>query len=159
MRLLYYSRRRKPELEAALGLRYRALPELLAEADFVTLHCALTPDTRGILNREAFRRMKPSAMVVNTGRGGLIDQAALLEAIREGRIAGASGGQADAYPSIVAACWSLGVDLAEQIPPGDLARPALALVAMLDPNGIPGAVLTSDAACAYLRTFDAPARG
>jgi tetratricopeptide (TPR) repeat protein len=61
-----------------------------------------------------------------------------------------AGGQADAYPSIVAATWSLGVELAEQLPPGDLARPALALVSMLDPNGIPGAVLTSDAACAYL---------
>src|SRR2546425_4380711 len=59
MRLLYYSRRRKPELEAALGLHYRALPELLAEADFVTLHCALTPETRGILNADTFRRMKP----------------------------------------------------------------------------------------------------
>ena len=98
MRLLYYSRRRKPELEAALGLHYRALPELLAEADFVTLHCALTPETRGILNADTFRRMKPSAIVVNSGRGGLIDQAALLEAVRAGRIAGAGLDVTDPEP-------------------------------------------------------------
>jgi tetratricopeptide (TPR) repeat protein len=64
-----------------------------------------------------------------------------------------AGGQADAYPSIAAATWSLGVELAEQIPPADLARPALALVALLDPNGIPGAVLTSQAARAYLARY------
>ena len=61
-----------------------------------------------------------------------------------------AGGQADAYPSIAAATWSLGMELAEQMAPGDLARPALSLASMLDPNGIPGAVLTSEAACAYL---------
>lgn len=98
MRLLYHSRRRKPELEAALGLRYRTLSELLSEADFVTLHCALTADTRGILNASAFGRMKPSAIVVNTGRGGLIDQAALLASVREGRIAGAGLDVTDPEP-------------------------------------------------------------
>jgi tetratricopeptide (TPR) repeat protein len=69
-----------------------------------------------------------------------------------------AGGQPDAYPSIVAATWSLGVEWAEQIPPAGLARPALALAAVLDPNGIPGAVLTSEAARAYLaRHGGAPA--
>ena len=66
------------------------------------------------------------------------------------RMSRLAGGQADAYPSIVAATWSLGVELAEQLPPGDLARPMLALTSMLGSNGIPGAVLTSQAACAYL---------
>jgi len=66
------------------------------------------------------------------------------------RMSRLAGGQADAYPSIVAATWSLSVELAEQLPPGDLARPMLALTSMLDANGIPGAVLTSRAACAYL---------
>lgn len=98
MRLLYHSRQRKPELEAALGLRYRPLPELLAEADFITLHCALTPETRGLLGDEALGRMKPSAIVVNTGRGGLIDQAALLAAVRESRIAGAGLDVTDPEP-------------------------------------------------------------
>jgi len=61
-----------------------------------------------------------------------------------------AGGPAGAYPSIVASTWALATEFAEQIPPAGLARPALALAAMLDPNGIPGAVLTSQAACAYL---------
>jgi tetratricopeptide (TPR) repeat protein len=74
------------------------------------------------------------------------------------RMARLAGGHAGDLPSIVAATWSLGVELAEQIPPGELTRPALAMVAMLDPNGIPGAVLTSEAACAYLsRYWDGPA--
>jgi glyoxylate reductase len=98
MRPLYFSRRRKPELEAALGLQYRPFSELLAEADFITLHCALTPETRGLLNAEAFGRMKPSAIVVNTGRGGLIVQTALLEAVRTGRIAGAGLDVTDPEP-------------------------------------------------------------
>jgi len=66
------------------------------------------------------------------------------------RLTGAPPG---AYPSIVASTWSIGTEMAEQIPPAGLARPALALVAMLDPNGIPGAVLTSQAACAYLTRY------
>jgi len=66
------------------------------------------------------------------------------------RLAGAPAG---AYPSIVASTWSLGTEMAEQIPPAGLARPALSLVAMLDPNGIPGAVLTSQAACGHLTRY------
>jgi glyoxylate reductase len=98
MRLLYFSRHRKPELEAALEIQYRPLPDLLAEADFITLHCALTPETRGLLNAEAFGRMKPHAVVINSGRGGLIDQPALLEAVRAGRIAGAGLDVTDPEP-------------------------------------------------------------
>jgi tetratricopeptide (TPR) repeat protein len=69
------------------------------------------------------------------------------------RMAHLAGARAGDPPSIVAATWSLSVELAERIPPGELARPALALVAMLDPNGIPGAVLTSQAACEYLSRY------
>jgi len=64
-----------------------------------------------------------------------------------------AGTPAGAYPAIVASTWALATEFAEQIPPAGLARPALALVAMLDPNGIPGAVLTSQAACAYLTRY------
>src|SRR6516162_8307481 len=64
-----------------------------------------------------------------------------------------AGGAAGAYPSIVASTWALATEFAEQIAPAGLARPALALIAMLDPNGIPGAVLTSQAACAYLTRY------
>lgn len=59
---------------------------LLAEADFITVHAPLTDDTRHILDAEAFRKMKPTAIVVNTSRGGLIDQKALTKALKEGVI-------------------------------------------------------------------------
>lgn len=98
MRVIYHSRRRKPEVEFALGCEYRSLEDLLAGSDFLSIHCALTPDTRHILNRESLVRMKRSAVVVNTGRGGLIDQAALLDAIRNGVIAGAGLDVTDPEP-------------------------------------------------------------
>lgn len=98
MRLIYCSRRRKPELEAALGMENRPFDQLLREADIISLHCALTPETRHILNADAFARMKPTAIVVNTGRGGLIDQPALLEAVRSGQIAGAGLDVTDPEP-------------------------------------------------------------
>lgn len=98
MKVLYHSRLRKPEVEFALGCQYVSFDELLAHSDFLSLHCALTSDTRHILNAEALSRMKQTATVVNTGRGGLIDQAALLAAVREGRIAGAGLDVTDPEP-------------------------------------------------------------
>lgn len=86
MRVLYHSRHPKPELEFALGCEYRSKEDLLAESDFLSLHCAFTPETRHILNAAALERMKRTAVVVNTGRGGLIDQAALIAAVKDGRI-------------------------------------------------------------------------
>lgn len=98
MRVLYHSRRRKPEVEFALGAEYASLDALLREADFLSLHCALTAETRHLLDAAAFERMKPSAVLVNTGRGGLVDQAALLDAVRCGRIAGAGLDVTDPEP-------------------------------------------------------------
>lgn len=98
MRLIYTSRRRKPELEAALGMQYRSYKDLLAEADVVSLHCALTPETRHIIDAAALACMKPTAILVNTGRGGLVDQPALLEAVRADRIAGAGLDVTDPEP-------------------------------------------------------------
>jgi glyoxylate reductase len=98
MRLLYHSRSRKAEVEFALGCAYRSLDDLLAESDFLSLHVALKPETRHILNAGALAKMKASAVVVNTGRGGLIDQAALIAAVREGRIAGAGLDVTDPEP-------------------------------------------------------------
>lgn len=66
-----------------------ALDELLEQADIVSLHCPLTPDTAGIIDADALARMRRTALLINTARGGLVDSAALATALREGRIAGA----------------------------------------------------------------------
>ena len=74
---------------AVSSLLDQELDELLPEADFVSLHCPLTPDTRGLIDARALARMKTTAYLINTARGPLVEQAALLEALREKRIAGA----------------------------------------------------------------------
>ena len=68
---------------------YRTLDHLLAEADVVSLHLPLVPETTRIIDAAALARMKPGAILINTGRGGLIDQTALVDALASGRIAGA----------------------------------------------------------------------
>ncbi len=78
-----------PKLAAALGLRYVDLPELLRTADIVSLHLRATPDTRHFLNRERLALMQPGALLVNTARGSLVDEAALVNALREKRLAAA----------------------------------------------------------------------
>ncbi len=89
MRIVYYSRERKPELEKALGAEYRGLEDLLRESDVITIHVPLTSDTRHLLDRERLSLVKKGAIIVNTSRGAVIDTDALVEALREGRIAGA----------------------------------------------------------------------
>ncbi len=86
MRLLYYNRRPRPELEAALGARYVDLLTLLRESDFVSLHAPLTPETRHLIGEAELRAMKPTAVLVNTARGGLVDHQALHRALKEGWI-------------------------------------------------------------------------
>lgn len=66
-----------------------ALPDLLAAADVVSLHCPLTPVTRHLINKESLRRMRQGAVLINTARGDLVDCAALLDALRGGRLGGA----------------------------------------------------------------------
>jgi D-3-phosphoglycerate dehydrogenase / 2-oxoglutarate reductase len=73
----------------ALGARPAAKDDILREADFVSLHLRLTPETRGFLTRREFALMKKSAIFVNTGRGALVDREALLDALRQNRIAAA----------------------------------------------------------------------
>ncbi|MFN0073585.1 MAG: 2-hydroxyacid dehydrogenase [Chloroflexota bacterium] len=76
-------------VEQALGVEYVPLNDLLAQTDILTLHVPLTGQTRGMIDAPALARLKPSAIVVNTSRGPVVDQAALYQALVEGRIAGA----------------------------------------------------------------------
>jgi D-3-phosphoglycerate dehydrogenase len=67
-----------------------SLDDLFAQADFITLHTVLTPETRGMINTETIARMKPGVCIVNAARGELVDDAALVEALKSGRVAGAA---------------------------------------------------------------------
>jgi phosphoglycerate dehydrogenase-like enzyme len=98
---------------AALGAQHVPLAQLLRESDIVSLHLRLSADTQGYLGRDRLALMKPTAFLINTARGGLVDKQALIEAVRDKRIAGAA----------------LDVFHEEPIPPGDplLALPELVL--------------------------------
>jgi glycerate dehydrogenase len=92
------------------------LDELLATADIVSLHCPATPATRGLIGARALELMKPDALLINTARGALVDNRALAQALREGRLGGA------------------GIDVLPQEPP-------IAGDPLLEP-GIPNLILT-----------------
>ena len=68
---------------------YTAFADVLAEADAISLHCPLTPETTGLIGEPELQAMKPSALLINTARGGIVDEAALIRALKEGWIAGA----------------------------------------------------------------------
>jgi phosphoglycerate dehydrogenase-like enzyme len=89
MRLLGHDLAPSPDAITA-GIRFVSLDELLAESDFLTLHAALTPQTRGLIGETQLRRMKASAYLINTARGAIVDEAALLRALQEKWIAGAA---------------------------------------------------------------------
>lgn len=127
--LLYWSRAPVPGAEAALGLRFVSWEELLERSDVLSLHVPLGPDTRHLVDAAALARMKPGAILVNTARGALVDTAALVAALRDGRLAAA------------------GLDVYENEPdvPPDLAA-------------LPNTVLLPHTGSATRRTRDAMAR-
>jgi glycerate dehydrogenase len=75
-----------PKME---GVTFTPHEQVLAESDVLSLHCPLMPSTRNLINIDAFRKMKRNALLINTARGGLVDEAALIQALDEGLIAGA----------------------------------------------------------------------
>lgn len=90
MKVIYYDVIRREDLEKALGIEYRDLDQLLQEADIVTIHVPLTKETYHMINEERLKKMKRSALLINTARGAVIDTEALVKALREGWIAGAA---------------------------------------------------------------------
>lgn len=90
MTVLAYSRHASQADAAAVGARLTSLEELLSSADFVSLHARLTPESRGIISADQLKLMKPAAWLVNVARGELVEQAALVRALEEKRIAGAA---------------------------------------------------------------------
>jgi phosphoglycerate dehydrogenase-like enzyme len=99
MTVLYWSRSRLPvERETSLGVAWASFDELLARSDFVSIHLGLTDATRGLFDAAAIARMKPSAILVNTARGPIVDQAALADALQAGTIAAAALDVTDPEP-------------------------------------------------------------
>jgi glyoxylate reductase len=104
MRVLYWTPRRKPlGDEQDFGLAYVPLDQLLAESDFVSLHPPLNPETRHLIGARELRLMKPTAFLINTARGPIVDEAALVRALQQKRIAGAGLDVYEHEPKVAAA--------------------------------------------------------
>ncbi len=89
MKVVYADPIRNPELEEACGAEHRSLEALLGESDFVSLHCALVPETQHLIGAAELSLMQPHAILINTARGPVVDEAALCAALKEKRIGGA----------------------------------------------------------------------
>lgn len=89
MKVLYYDKAANESLEKELGAKKVELDELLAQSDFVSLHIALLPETKHLINVTSFRKMKKTSILINTSRGPVIEEKALVKALKAGEIAGA----------------------------------------------------------------------
>jgi glyoxylate reductase len=98
MQVLYHNPSRRPDLEEILGIEYREFDDLLQEADFVSLHVNLTTETRGLIAARALELMKPTAVLINTARGPVVDPDALYWALKNGQIAAAALDVTDPEP-------------------------------------------------------------
>jgi phosphoglycerate dehydrogenase-like enzyme len=129
-----------PDMAAVrqLGVELVSLEELLRRADLVTLHCPATPETRHLMNRERLALMKPTAHLVNTARGTVVDEAALYEALKTGRLAGAGLDVFEREPCTAAPLFDLdnvvlsphvaGVDATSEVAMADRAIDAILAV-------------------------------
>jgi len=89
MRILYYDINRQPEAEEELGAEYASLEAIFQQADFISINCSLSEQTHHLINRDSIAKMKNNAVIVCTARGGIVDETALYEALKEGRLGGA----------------------------------------------------------------------
>jgi glyoxylate reductase len=90
IRVIYHNRHRLPEgVEAELGARFADLDTLFSQSDIVSVNCPHTPETHHLVNAHRLSQMRPDAYFVNTARGDIVDESALIEALEQGRIAGA----------------------------------------------------------------------
>jgi glyoxylate reductase len=98
LRLIAHSPRCPPEEAAEVGVELVELETLLRDSDYISIHTPLNDRTRHLINRATLAQMKPSAILINTARGGVVDQAALYEALQEGRLRGAGLDVTDPEP-------------------------------------------------------------
>lgn len=98
MKILYNNRHRREDLEQELGAKYVPLPVLLSSSDFVSLHTPLNDSTHRMIGQDEFALMKPTAILINTARGQMVDQKALYEALKSGKIRGAALDVAEIEP-------------------------------------------------------------
>jgi len=98
LRIVYTDTSPRQNVEAELGVAFLSFDELIRQSDFVSLHCPLTFETRGLINETVLREMKPTAILVNAARGPVVDTAALTRALAEGRIAAAALDVTDPEP-------------------------------------------------------------
>jgi len=90
MKIMYYDAKRNEELEKKYNLQFADLDTLLKESDFVSIHVPMMPETKHLINAEKLKMMKKTAYLVNTSRGPIVDEAALVEALKAGEIKGAA---------------------------------------------------------------------
>lgn len=90
MKVLYYEREQHPDREKELNVEYRTLDDLMAQSDYISLHVPLTDETRHLIGKTQFDKAKKGSYLINTARGGIVDEHALVEALRSGQLAGAA---------------------------------------------------------------------
>ena len=90
MRMIYYDAIRNEEAERSLGIEFKSKEQVVRESDYLSVHVPLLPETRNSIGAKELSAMKKTAFLVNTARGGVVDEKALIEALKDGKIAGAA---------------------------------------------------------------------